>query len=67
MDSGHARVTLDLELGSTPIQGTIDRGGGGRRFEGWIELASLIEAAAEVRVPEAESEPAELDLRGGPG
>jgi hypothetical protein len=48
MDPGHARVTLDLELGATPIQGSIDRGGDPRRFEGWIELASLIEAAAQV-------------------
>lgn len=48
MESGHTHVTLDLELGATPIQGSIDRGGDARRFEGWIELASLIEAAAAV-------------------
>lgn len=46
-----AHVTLDLDLGAMPIQGSIERDGDARRFEGWIELASLIEAAAQVPGP----------------
>jgi hypothetical protein len=48
MQSKHARVTLELDVGASPIRGSIERGGRSRRFEGWIELASLIDAAAQV-------------------
>jgi hypothetical protein len=48
VESVQTRVTVNLDLGATPIQGSIERGGDARRFEGWIELASLIEAAAQV-------------------
>ena len=65
MESERQRVTLEFDLGATPIQGSIDEGGGTRRFEGWIELASLIEAAA--RVPGSGECPDESDRTGGPG
>jgi hypothetical protein len=61
MESDQTRVTLELDLGATPIQGSIERGGDARRFEGWIELASLIEAAAEV--PGSGERPREVGRR----
>jgi hypothetical protein len=47
MEVHHAHVSIELDVGAAPIQGSLRVGReAARRFEGWIELASLIEAAA---------------------
>jgi hypothetical protein len=42
----HDRFTLDLELGSEPIAGSLtDERGTSTRFNGWLALARLLERA----------------------
>lgn len=41
------QVTLDIELDSEPIQGSLsDRDGASQAFSGWIQLVSLLQDAA---------------------
>jgi hypothetical protein len=42
----HVRVELDLEVGSEPIRGSLSTwpDAPGRPFQGWIELASVLES-----------------------
>jgi hypothetical protein len=50
------RVTLDLEVGATPISGSLRREHDvAHRFDGWIELASLIDVAAHAQGPAVDS------------
>lgn len=52
MHPARAKVTLDIELDSEPIEGSMsDHGGASHPFYGWIQLVSLIQAAATTRQP----------------
>lgn len=43
------RLSLEVELGSEPIRGSLARDEGERRtFQGWMELAATLEALTEV-------------------
>jgi hypothetical protein len=47
MEPLRAHLTLDIELDSEPIEGSlIDPDNVTRPFHGWIELVSLLQAAA---------------------
>jgi hypothetical protein len=47
MEPARAQVTLDIELDSEPIQGSLsDRDGASQDFSGWIQLVSLLQDAA---------------------
>jgi hypothetical protein len=47
MRSARARVTLEIELDSEPIQGSLSHGDGANHaFNGWIELVALLQDAA---------------------
>ena len=49
--SGTAQLRLAIDIGSEPISGWVSNGvGDSRPFEGWIELASVIEAARAAEV-----------------
>lgn len=49
VEPSYAHVTLDLHVGATPIRGSFHQEEeDALPFEGWIELASLIDAAARV-------------------
>ena len=40
-----SRIEVEVQLGLDPIRGRVfDRSGSARRFSGWIELTSLLEA-----------------------
>ncbi|HWW90277.1 MAG TPA: hypothetical protein VNY35_05795 [Solirubrobacteraceae bacterium] len=53
MQPARAQVTLDIELDSEPISGSLsDRDGTSHGFSGWIELVSLLQAAATTRASE---------------
>jgi hypothetical protein len=46
IEPGHAHLSLDFDLGAAPIQGSIHTDVGETwRFEGWTELAYLIDQA----------------------
>jgi hypothetical protein len=50
-------VTLTLRLGATPIEGTLQAADGAiSPFRGWLELTSLVEAAAGGRQGRSETE-----------
>jgi hypothetical protein len=50
MQPAQAKVTLDIELDSEPIQGSLsDRDGARQSFSGWIQLVSLLQDAATTR------------------
>jgi hypothetical protein len=52
MHPARPTVTLEFVLDSEPIQGSMsDRGGPNQAFHGWIQLASLIQAAARTPAP----------------
>jgi hypothetical protein len=59
MVPARAQVTLDFELDSEPIAGSL-RGANGRTtaFNGWIQLVSLLQDAATTRAPQAGQRPA---------
>ena len=49
-----AQVTLEIELDSEPIQGSLsDRDGASQGFSGWIQLVSLLQGAATTRASQA--------------
>jgi hypothetical protein len=55
MQPAQAQVTLEIELDSEPIQGSLsDRDGASHAFSGWIELVSLLQGAATTRTPQAD-------------
>jgi hypothetical protein len=55
MQPARAQVTLDIELDSEPISGSLsDRDGTSRVFSGWIQLVSLLQCAATTRASQAE-------------
>jgi hypothetical protein len=52
MQPARAQVTLDIELDSEPIHGSLsDRDGASQAFSGWIQLVSLLQGAATTRQP----------------
>jgi hypothetical protein len=52
------RVTLQLDVGSDPLSGTVSiEGRQQRRFQGWIELAAAIESARAGGTAEREEAP----------
>jgi hypothetical protein len=52
MQPTRARVTIELELDSEPIEGSLSGGDGDRHaFRGWIELVSLLQDAATTAPP----------------
>jgi hypothetical protein len=54
MEPARAHLTLDIELDSEPITGSlIDAGGSTRQFSGWIELVSLLQVAGTTPAPRA--------------
>jgi hypothetical protein len=63
MAPAQAQVTLDIELDSEPIQGSMsDRNGASKTFSGWIQLVSLLQGAATTRA----SQPDQPTRLGGP-
>jgi hypothetical protein len=55
MSLERARVTIDFELDSEPIAGSLQYADGRTTaFDGWIELVSLLQAAATTRLSEAD-------------
>ncbi len=55
MQPGQAQVTLEIELDSEPIQGSLsDRDGASQVFSGWIELVSLLQDASTTRASQPE-------------
>ena len=54
MPPARAQVTLDFELDSEPIQGSLSRNGAIHAFTGWIELVSLLQDAATTRASQAD-------------
>lgn len=53
MHPARAKVTLEIELDSEPIEGSMsDHFGASHPFHGWIQLVSLIQAAATTRAPQ---------------
>jgi hypothetical protein len=60
VEPAHAHVALDLHVGATPIRGSFRRGHEhARQFEGWIELASLIDGTAHLPDGAAPDDPPE--------
>jgi hypothetical protein len=54
MQPARAQVTLEIELDSEPIQGSLsDRHAAGQPFSGWIELVSLLQTAATTAAAQA--------------
>jgi hypothetical protein len=50
------RITLEIEPGATPLEGTlVVEGSSERRFSGWMELSNAIAAAQEGRAPATEA------------
>jgi hypothetical protein len=50
------RITLEIEPGATPLEGTLVVDGGNERpFSGWMELSNAIAAAHEGRAPATEA------------
>lgn len=45
MGSPTRRIVLEIDPGSDPISGGLDDGYSTRRFSGWLELASALQAA----------------------
>ncbi|HEV2923005.1 MAG TPA: hypothetical protein VGW98_03165 [Solirubrobacteraceae bacterium] len=55
MQPARAQVTLDIELDSEPISGSLSEGDGtGQAFSGWIQLVSLLQDAATTRTSQAD-------------
>jgi hypothetical protein len=55
MSLERARVTIDFELDSEPIAGSLQHSdGAATAFHGWIELVSLLQGAATTRDPRNE-------------
>jgi hypothetical protein len=55
MQPAQAQVTLEIEINSEPISGSLsDRDGASRAFSGWIQLVSLLQDAATTRTSEAD-------------
>jgi hypothetical protein len=56
-----ARVRLSINIGSDPIEGSLDTGQQGPQpFSGWVELAAAIEAVrtAHAAEPDPRAKPA---------
>jgi hypothetical protein len=50
MPTARTQLTLDVELDSEPITGTLAYAAGGTKpFTGWIQLVSLLQAAATTK------------------
>jgi hypothetical protein len=50
------RITLEIEPGAIPLEGTlVVEGSSERRFSGWMELSNAIAAAHERRAPAREA------------
>jgi hypothetical protein len=50
------RITLEIEPGATPLEGTlVVEGSSERRFSGWMELSNAIAAAQEGRASATEA------------
>ena len=55
MKRGTAHLKLAIDIDSDPISGSVSNGtGDSRAFKGWIELASVIEAARNANPAAAE-------------
>ena len=55
MQPGQAQVTLEIELDSEPIQGSLcDRDSSSQAFSGWIQLVSLLQDAATTRASQVD-------------
>jgi hypothetical protein len=55
MSPEHASVTIDFELDSEPIAGSLQHADGRTTaFNGWIQLVSLLQAAATTRLSQAD-------------
>jgi hypothetical protein len=55
MSPERAMVTIEFELDSEPIAGSLQHSDGRTTvFDGWIELVSLLQAAATTRRSEAD-------------
>jgi hypothetical protein len=55
MQPAQTQVTLDIELDSEPIQGSLsNRDGASQAFSGWIELVSLLQDATTTRASQAD-------------
>jgi hypothetical protein len=55
MSPDRARLTIDFELDSEPIAGSLqDADGRTTAFNGWIQLVSLLQAAATTRLTQAD-------------
>jgi hypothetical protein len=53
---GTTHLKLAIDIDSDPISGSVSNGSGdGRAFQGWIELASVIEAARSADPAAAEN------------
>ena len=51
------RLQLDIDARSEPIRGTIGLGSGDRRpFEGWMELAAVLQAFCDDDAPSHDAE-----------
>jgi hypothetical protein len=60
MQPARAQLTLEIELDSEPICGSIADGGGpSKAFSGWIELVSLVQGAATTH-PSGKGQPSAL-------
>ena len=50
------RITLEIERGAMPVEGTlVVEGSSERHFSGWMELSNAIAAAHERRAPATEA------------
>jgi hypothetical protein len=59
---GTAHLRLAIDIDSDPITGSVSNGSGHpRAFQGWVELASVIEAARSAD-PAAPEEPGEVQV-----
>jgi hypothetical protein len=56
MQPERVRLTIDIELDSEPIAGSMQRSDGDRTpFDGWIELVSLLQEAATREQPKPDT------------
>jgi hypothetical protein len=66
MQPAQTQVTLDIELDSEPIQGSLsNRAGASQAFSGWIQLVSLLQSAAGS--PAAQAPDVDPSANGKPG
>ncbi len=58
------RLSLEILVGSTPIEGSVTSGTGDAiRFTGWMQLMPIIEAAREGGLSEASSDSVDTEGR----